>query len=320
MANEEHLLKLSAGRDAWNRWRSENLPLYPDLSETILNDSDLSGYDLHGADLAWTFLTNANLSNATLEYANCFFTQFENANLSGANLKLTRIFNAVLDGAKFTAATIGGTVFANLYLDDVVGLDAVNHRYPSAVGIETLLNSPKLPRSFLRGCGVPELFIEYASSLISLPIEYYSSFLSYSHSDETFARRLYEDLQVRGIRVWFAAEHMKIGERIRTRIDESIRIHEKLILVLSVNSIESAWVEDEVERALARERKERHAEVLFPIRLDDVVFETDRAWARGITETRHVGDFRSWQSPIEYAKALDRLVRDLKKSTKAQTT
>jgi len=37
---------------------------------------------------------------------------------------------------------------------------------------------------------------------------------------------------------------MKIGDEIRDRIDQSIRIHDKLLLVLSENSINSEWVGD----------------------------------------------------------------------------
>ena len=39
---------------------------------------------------------------------------------------------------------------------------------------------------------------------------------------------------------------MKIGDKIRLRIDESIRIHDELLLVLSENSVASQWVEHEV--------------------------------------------------------------------------
>src|SRR5208282_6616392 len=76
----------------------------------------------------------------------------------------------------------------------------------------------------------------------------------------------------------FAPEDLKIGDKFRTRIDESIRIYDKVMVILSANSINSPWVEKEVEAALEKERKQNKL-VLFPIRLDDAVMETDRAWA-----------------------------------------
>jgi len=67
--------------------------------------------------------------------------------------------------------------------------------------------------------------------------------------DQSFVERLYADLQARGIRCWFAPEDLKSGDKIRVRIDESIRIHDKLLLVLSAGSIVRSWVEKEVETA-----------------------------------------------------------------------
>ena len=45
------------------------------------------------------------------------------------------------------------------------------------------------------------------------------------------------------------------GDRFRQKIDDSIRLHDKLLLVLSRESVESEWVATEVESAIERERK-----------------------------------------------------------------
>ena len=104
---------------------------------------------------------------------------------------------------------------------------------------------------------------------------------------------------------------MKIGDRSRTRIDEVIRIHDKLLLVLSENSIASDWVEKEVETAFERERQ-RKTTVLFPIRLDEAVMDRQTGWAADIRRTRHIGDFTRWKDHDTYQEAFDRLLRDLK--------
>jgi hypothetical protein len=110
---------------------------------------------------------------------------------------------------------------------------------------------------------------------------------------------------------------MRIGDRIRPRIDEAIRVHDKLLLVLSENSMKSAWVEKEVETAFERERKQGASvgasrTMLFPIRLDDAVMEAEEAWTADIRRTRHIGDFRGWKNHDDYKKAFERLMRDLK--------
>ena len=44
----------------------------------------------------------------------------------------------------------------------------------------------------------------------------------------------------------FAPEDLKIGDRIRHAIHDAIQLHDKLLLILSDDSVHSQWVEDEV--------------------------------------------------------------------------
>ena len=265
---------------------------------------------LIGRDLRGTDFMRADLRGADLFGCDCLFADFSGADLRNANLLLVRMFTTRLDGANLSGASIGVSSFAHTSLRDTV-LDGISYAGPSSVGIDTFFSNGGLPEDFLRGCGVPEEFITYASSLLGKPIEYYSCFISYSTSDEEFARRLHESLQAKNIRTWFAPEDLKIGDRFRSRIDESIRIHDKLVLILSEPSINSAWVQREVETALEREDREKR-DVLFPIRLDESIFASDAAWARDVCR-RHIGDFRNWKSHDDYTKAFERLVKDLKK-------
>jgi predicted transcriptional regulator len=82
-------------------------------------------------------------------------------------------------------------------------------------------------------------------------------------------------------------------------------------LILSEHSINSEWVEDEVETAYEQERQ-RGTTVLFPIRLDSAVMNADKAWAAKLRRSRHIGDFPQWKDHDAYQKAFDRLMRDLK--------
>jgi len=163
----------------------------------------------------------------------------------------------------------------------------------------------------MRGAGTPDNFITYMHSLTGQAFEFYSCFISHSSTNQSFAERLYADLQSKGVRCWFAPQDLRIGESIRIGIDESIRKHDKLLLVLSADSIRSQWVEQEVEAALKKER-EHGQTVLFPIRLDDTVMEINSGWPAFVKHTRHIGDFRGWKNHDSYQKAFDRLIRDLR--------
>ena len=52
--------------------------------------------------------------------------------------------------------------------------------------------------------------------------------------------------------------------------------------------------------------------VLFPIRLDEAVMKTSKAWAANLRRLRHIGDFTGWKDHDDYQKAFGRLLRDLK--------
>jgi hypothetical protein len=187
------------------------------------------------------------------------------------------------------------------------------HDGPCSIGIDTIFKSQgKIPESFLRGCGVPEDLIKLIPSLTCQPFPFYSCFISYSSKDDDFARKLHADLQANQVRVWFAPEDMKIGGKIWDRLDRTIRLHDKLLLILSKQSIDSGWVEDEVTTAFEEERR-RKKTVLFPIRLDDSVMDSDKPWAAKVRQ-RHIGDFTDWKEHDSYQKVFDRLLRDLKAS------
>ncbi len=314
-----------------------------DLRETNLGFANFSGADLREADLREANLTRANFSNANLSNANLELSylsrtdflgaylngasfsnttlinaDFYGANLSRVNLSRaylygTNLSNAILSEANFSNTEVIFTIFGDVDLRVVHGLETILHKGPSTIGTDTLLRSEgDIPEIFLRGAGLSDSFIEYARSLTQRPIEYYTCFISYSSKDQDFVERLYADLQSNNVRCWYAPEDMKIGDKIRTRIDECIRMYDKLLLVLSQHSVTSSWVEAEVESALEKEQRHNNKSVLFPIMLDDSVMRTNQAWAADISRTRHIGDFTRWKEHDAYQRGLKKLLKDLK--------
>ncbi|MCI0486656.1 MAG: toll/interleukin-1 receptor domain-containing protein [Blastocatellia bacterium] len=320
--NEAHLRKadLSYANLSYANLFSANLS-YANLRGAHLDDADLSYARLIGADLR-AILANANfigadLSRANLSGADLIGVKFIGADLSRALLSYAdfnraNLSGALLSGTDFNEAAIFYTVFADNDLSQVKGLETVKHIGPSHISIDTIYKSRgEIPEAFLRGCGVPDNFITYMRSLTGKAFEFYSCFISYSSKNHDFAERLYADLQNKGVRCWFAPEDLKIGEKIRVGIDESIRMHDKLLLVLSKHSVESEWVEQEVETALSKEREQKRL-VLFPIRLDDSVMKINAGWPALIKNSRNIGDFKKWKDHDAYRQAFERLIRDLK--------
>jgi hypothetical protein len=284
------------------------------LWKSRLRGANLTETNLGEADLTEAELDDVNLSSAFLNNARCNVTDFRRSSLVGANLAGTLFSRCRMDGADLSRAVCGNTVWADTDLRGVRSFEAMEHLGPSTIGLDTVVASGgAIPESFLRGCGLPDPVIAYVGSLghSQNPIQLYSCFISYSAHDQEFCERLHTDLQAAGVRCWFAAEDMKIGDRFRDAIESAIRMHDKLLLVLSDNSVKSDWVRSEVEGAFERETRERKP-VLFPVRLDEAVMDTPNAWAADIRRQRHIADFSRWKDHDAYKRAFDRLLRDLR--------
>lgn len=80
-----------------------------------------------------------------------------------------------------------------------------------------------------------------------------SLFLSHSHQDKWFARRLAQDLIARGVRVWLDEAEMRAGDSLIAKIGEGIATVDFLGVILSPASVQSRWVTHELEVALHSE-------------------------------------------------------------------
>ncbi len=122
MASRRHLSQIKNGAAAWNRWRSENSRIIPDLkgarlgglslaganfSGALLAEADLSGADLSGSDLGSAVLLKANLKGAALNGAKLRRARLEMADLREASLINADLGGAELKHADLTAAKLG---------------------------------------------------------------------------------------------------------------------------------------------------------------------------------------------------------------------
>ena len=245
-----------------------------DFTRAALDDADLSDADLTRADLALARLRRANLQRANLSDVDSIYgTDFAGATMDGA----------VLQGAHCQA-----TIWSEVDLSKVEGLDALEHLGPSTIGVETLrMSSGKLPEAFLRGCGLSDWEIEAARlydpslsneqindihyRLFALraerPFQVSPLFVSYSWHDALFVDALGAAFDKKGIRYWRDKKDGAAGP-LDEIIDRAMRLNPTVVVVLSKHSVDSVWVEHEIEKAIALSRElGRH--VLCPIALDD---------------------------------------------------
>jgi uncharacterized protein YjbI with pentapeptide repeats len=286
-----------------------------------LQGANMTGSNLHASKLNYANLHQANISradmsNAELVRANLCGADLSGADLSGAiikdaNLIGANLTGARLDGADLSSAIVGSTLFGNVDLSNVEGLESLLHLGPSTVGIDTIYKSRgKVPVVFLKNAGVPRHLIDYIEVFVDQNKKYYSCFISYTEENEDFAHKLFEDLQTYGVRCWLATEKLKRRDRNHAIIDSAVKLHDKNILILSEDSVDRDWVENEYNAVIEREVKEGK-NVLVLISLDDAVKYSEKPWIAKMRRSRYMADFSMWKENQIYQDMLGYLLEEL---------
>ena len=156
-------------------------------------------------------------------------------------------------------------------------------------------------------------------------MEFYSCFISYSHADRKFARKLNETLQKRGIRCWLDEKQLLPGDDIYKGVERGIRMWDKVLLCCSENSLTSWWVDNEIKAAFEKEQqlsKERGSEVqvLTPLTLDGYLFSD--GWKSGYgakIRARMAADFGDWETADgKLEEQMEKVIRSLRTGEEAR--
>lgn len=336
-----HLRKVNFGR-------SDPYSAQPrtDLRGADFRKADLDSAYLGGTDLRAARFEDANLRCADLARANALEVSFRSAFLSGANLdgvNLTRadlrdcpllgatFFHTVTDHTDLRGTRYGGTHFGYEDLSTAL-IKAKQYYAPSPVSIQTMRltaagltenrANQQIIEAHFKGCGVSNDEIDYFRSLIGRPIEFYSCFLSYGHSDKRFVRRLYDALQNEGIRCWLDEHDLLPGDNLYDQIDRGIKLWDKMLLCCSKAALTSWWVDNEITQAFAKEQelqRDRGEKVLcvIPLDLDGFLFEWTDGKATKLRE-RVAANFTDRRGRI-FNRQIERLVAALRPHNKRRT-
>lgn len=129
-----------------------------------------------------------------------------------------------------------------------------------------------------------------------------SIFLSHSHADKQFARRLAADLRASGHDVWIDEAEIDIGDSLIDKIRDGLDSVDFVAAILSSRSVESQWVTKELDIACNREIEECRV-VVLPLVIEKVSMP-------GFLKGKFYGDFTE---EANYGDALSLLLRKLGK-------
>lgn len=94
-------------------------------------------------------------------------------------------------------------------------------------------------------------------------------FISHSSKDKASVRMLAHNLSEYGIDAWLDEDELALGDRLTQRISKAIDSADYFVIVLSSHSIESRWVQKELDFALTKEATENRR-IIVPILLERV--------------------------------------------------
>ena len=99
-------------------------------------------------------------------------------------------------------------------------------------------------------------------------------FISHSSVNKQIARRLANDFQIGGCRVWLDEHEILVGDSVHRKLGEGLEEAEFVILLMSESAVTSPWVRDEIEATLAREKSTvPDRTILLPAMVEDVAIE-----------------------------------------------
>jgi hypothetical protein len=224
-----------------------------------------------------------------------------------------------------------GTTFADNNLSSNSRLETTKHEGPSHISTNTLVKSKGIiPEAFLRGCGLSDWEIESAKLYkpdlsneqindiqyrlhdlrVRQAIQISPLFISYNHSDGAFVDAIEKLLTVQGVRFWRDIHHATAG-RLDKQVDRAISLNDTMLIILSANSVNSDWVEYEVDKAREKE-KLSGKDTLCPVALDGSW--KDCRWSgplRKQIEKYRILDFANWHDAAHFHKMFGKLLEGL---------
>lgn len=93
-------------------------------------------------------------------------------------------------------------------------------------------------------------------------------FISHSSKDKPFVRKLAGDLLANGVQVWLDELRIHVGDSIPSKIAKGLAESDFFLIVISQNSVQSPWVENELDNALVKEIESKRVHVL-PLKIDN---------------------------------------------------
>ena len=233
------------------------------LQYAVFSEANISMTNFEGSQMIRTKLDNctannisfseANLENAYMNDSDFSESKFCKANLSNSIINNSDLSESDLTFAELEGAQVAGTNFFNADLRNAnlrnvdLYLAKLNNTH---VFYEDIQSANILVNQLMGDCLMIERKVKTRV------------FISYSHSDATFAIKLEQALTERSIDVWIDRKEILVGDSLIERIREGIDTSQFVCAIISKNSAQSKWVQNELDIAMNQQIQNKVVKVL----------------------------------------------------------
>ncbi|MCM4160883.1 TIR domain-containing protein [Antarcticibacterium flavum] len=252
------------------------------FSECYLHHLDIEPIENHSLE-----------AKGEVEVINFYDCIIKESSFDRVNLSKSKFIECNLSLIQFSACEFGVNTF--LSSNETPGNEF------NMIDIRTILNSPPIDRKVLETIfGINSVDIKEYLIDLTTEIQFQSIFISYSFADKKFAKSINETLQRRGIMTFLWELDSPGGKPLKDIMVDNIKEKDRILFIASKDSIKSRACQFELTQG--RKKQEMSWEdVLFPIHIDNYLFETTKERIRPIEVQEEY-----WQN-IEELKRLNSL-------------
>src|SRR5215207_4364798 len=96
-------------------------------------------------------------------------------------------------------------------------------------------------------------------------------FISHAGSDDAFVKQLRQTLEGQGLSVWVDSRNLRGGAKLAPEIASAIEQARQVLVVLSPETVNSAWVRKEIQQALqVEQRRQADGYCVIPLLLPGI--------------------------------------------------
>jgi uncharacterized protein YjbI with pentapeptide repeats len=233
-------------------------------------------------------------SNRSLSFKNCYLHFFDIEPIDAQSVEKFEFIDCIIKESSFDRIDFSKSQFKDCDLSLIQfssctlnestfsGFNQCPGNEFNLIDIRTILNSDHLSSNLLEKLfGIHNSEIkEYLLGLTS-KIEFQSVFISYSFCDKAFAKRINDELKRKGIFTFLWEKDSPGGQPLKKIMSSEVKARDRILFIASSNSLKSEACQFELTEGIKKQNQTWN-EVLFPIHIDNFLFEVEKDQIRPI--------------------------------------